>query len=85
MEWYLTMNNTIKIEGSEWFTNSTGTVGAVLCWDTVTGRYKAYIGGVLGTDKGRDEQHIAEWGSKLPYRIALGFFPDIAHARYGWN
>ena len=60
-----------KILCSEWFSpgGTAETIGIVAA-ESDDG-WKAYMGIAAGYDKKSDEQHIADWGSKLPSKIAF--------------
>lgn len=58
----------------KWFSNSTGTVGIVKVQDSITGKFKYYIGAGKGVDEGFDSKYIAEWGSHFPLEAAIAIF-----------
>ena len=62
----------MKITYSIWFTPLAliGQIGIVMGEDEVTGKRKAYIGIGYGVSDERDEQLIAQYGSKFPAEIA---------------
>lgn len=45
--------------------------------------WKAYLGNASGMNQAFDEQHVAEWGAKVPEAIAVAAFPKLASGEYG--
>lgn len=62
----------MKITDSIWFTPlaSIGQIGIVIGEDETTGQRKAYIGVGHGVSDERDEQLVAQYGSKFPAVLA---------------
>ena len=67
-------NNLIYID-STWFQYG----GAVICQDSYTKEYKAYISGIKGSDRNikEDIEQIMAFGSKLTKDQSKAFFPNI--------
>lgn len=47
------------------------------------GRTQVYIGIGDGIDQRADAQKVADWGSRLSFQEAKGFFPALSEAEYG--
>jgi hypothetical protein len=62
----------MKITNSIWFSplGLIGQIGIVLGEDEATGQRKAYIGIGYGVSDTRDEQLVAQYGSKFPAEMA---------------
>jgi len=53
------------------------TIGIVLWKSSGTGKLRATIAVVAGEDQNLDTKYVMEWGNRLSYQEAKGFFPDI--------
>lgn len=73
-------NEISVVVGYSWFTHQNKCIGVVLRKDFQTDKYQAYIGCVLDetiSDEISDAKHIADWGAKLNFEQARGFFPNL--------
>ena len=67
-------NSNNLVLDSRWF----NTVGMVLVEDQITMKTAVYIGsGMPSNDKASDEVHIAQWGSKVPKKMAESVFGPL--------
>ena len=70
---------TYKILGSTWL--STNLVSGspvnlgVVAVTTDGGKWKCYLGPILGSTEEADEQYVAAYGAKLPQAVACAWFP----------
>lgn len=71
----------MKITNMEWRTGL-DTVGIILCEDEFDKKQRAYLGNCKGLIEKKDAEHIRDWGSKLTFREAKGFFPFIKEENY---
>lgn len=73
-----------KIIQIEW-RSGIDTVGIVLC-ELTTGELRAYIGvPKTNDDEDIDARYIADYGAKLSFDEAVGFFPKIKRKNYALN
>lgn len=68
----------IHILQTKWFKK----VGVVAVDYPESGYWQAYIGVSRGWQEEADVHNIAEWGSKLTWQEAQGFFPTIDITKY---
>ena len=76
--------NEREILKTEWRTGGLGTVGIVLA-KTGTGKLCAYISPLpvtSGYDEERGSLLIADWGARLSFEEAKGFFPEVTEEDY---
>ena len=69
-----------KIIQTEWRSGK-NTIGIVLVQRNDES-YQAYIGVSLDEGEHEDAQYIADYGGKLIYREAVGFFPTLKESEY---
>lgn len=71
-----------KILASTWFNPgaTTKTIGIVAVESD--GGWNAYIGIVEGHDEKADEQKVADWGCKLPAKIAFVTFKHLDQEKF---
>lgn len=65
----------MKVLDSIWFCAGHGNVGVIKCFNDFDGLFY-YIGQCQGVDKETDEQWIANWGSRFPYKAGQVLFGD---------
>ena len=70
-----------KIVDIVWIGGGT-TIGVVLCSDDITQKYSARIASVRGEDEDVDAKCVKDWGTKLTFTQAKGFFPKITEEEY---
>ena len=74
----------IKITSVEWRTGE-WVIGFVLCFDNVVKKYKAYMGVSEGIDAKADAILIRDYGTKMKFVEAKGFFPHLIRKEYAWK
>lgn len=79
------MNRSVKIKDVRW-KQSTDTIGVVLVEVLYEEKpLKAYIGIGRTQNPKFDAAHIADYGAKLSFREAQGFFPTLKKEDYAWD
>ena len=70
----------MNILQSIWITAQT-TIGVVL-YENDVNEQQGVISAVDGFNEESDRQHVADYGAKLSFAQAKGFFPDIKEENY---
>ena len=70
-----------QIIRSIWKSGDYGTVGIVLC-QMPTGLERAYIGISQDMTEEYEARKISDYGTKLSFLEAKGFFPEIQEGKY---
>ena len=80
----VTKSKTRFIIGKYWYTMGVMITGIILVKNEITNNTQAYIGSMPSPqDEKNDAERILDWGTKLSYRQAKGFFPQIKEKKYG--
>ena len=73
-----------EIKGKIWYSMGTMITGIILTKDDVTYNTQVYIGSMpKPQDEKNDALRILDWGTKLSFKQAVGFFPTIKEKNYG--
>ena len=67
----------MKTLSTRWFSNTRGYIGIVLAENEF--KQMAYMASVKGSSPYEDAETAKDWGSKLTYKEAVGFFGDLVN------